>query len=116
MNQSSAVTALHALAQDTRLSVFRMLIQAGSDGLIAGAIAERLGVPASTMSHHLANLEAAGLVTATRDGRLINYVADYAGVRDLLAFLVEDCCGGRPELCGGLGVMTDCNTEHHGAL
>lgn len=97
-----AVDALGALAHETRLGVFRMLVQAGPDGMIAGAIAEAQGVPPSTMSHHLATLERAGLVQSTRESRLIHYRADYAGMRRLLTFLMQDCCQGAPEMCGDL--------------
>ena len=97
-----AVDALGALAHETRLAVFRMLVQAGPDGLIAGAIAERAGVPPSTMSHHLATLERAGLVHSQRESRLIHYRTDYDGMRRLLAFLLQDCCNGAPELCSDL--------------
>lgn len=97
-----AVDALGALAHETRLAVFRMLVVAGPDGMIAGAIAERCGVPPSTMSHHLSTLERAGLVQSTRESRLIRYRADYPGMRRLLTFLMQDCCGGAPEMCSGL--------------
>ncbi len=103
-----AVDALGALAHETRLGVFRMLVQAGPDGMIAGAIAEAQGVPPSTMSHHLATLERAGLVQSTRESRLIHYRADYAGMRKLLAFLMQDCCAGRPEMCGDLMASLVC--------
>lgn len=104
------VDALGALAHETRLSVFRMLVQAGPDGMIAGAIAEGQGVPPSTMSHHLATLERAGLVQSTRESRLIRYRADYAGMRRLLTFLMQDCCAGQPELCGDLMGGLICET------
>jgi DNA-binding transcriptional ArsR family regulator len=97
-----AVDALGALAHETRLSVFRMLVKAGPDGMIAGAIAEHCRVPPSTMSHHLATLERAGLVQSTRESRLIRYRADFAGMRRLLTFLMQDCCQGAPEMCGDL--------------
>lgn len=97
-----AVDALGALAHETRLSVFRALVIAGPDGMIAGAIAEHLGVPPSTMSHHLATLERAGLVQSERESRLIHYRADYAAMRRLLTFLMQDCCRGAPEMCGDL--------------
>jgi DNA-binding transcriptional ArsR family regulator len=104
-----AVDALGALAHETRLAVFRMLVQAGPDGLIAGAIAERAGVPPSTMSHHLATLERAGLVQSARESRLIHYRADFAGMRRLLAFLLQDCCNGAPEMCADVLAGIDCN-------
>jgi len=97
-----AVDALGALAHETRLGVFRALVTAGTGGMIAGAIAEHCGVPPSTMSHHLATLERAGLVRSERESRLIRYRADFAGMRRLLAFLMQDCCGGAPEMCGDL--------------
>jgi ArsR family transcriptional regulator, arsenate/arsenite/antimonite-responsive transcriptional repressor len=107
--QSWAVDALGALAHDTRLSVFRMLVTAGPDGLVAGAIAELAGVPPSTMSHHLATLERAGLVQSTRESRLIRYRTDYAAMRRLLAFLMQDCCQGAPEMCADLLGEITCN-------
>ena len=100
--QPWAVDALGALAHETRLAVFRMLVKAGPDGMIAGAIAEHCSVPPSTMSHHLATLERAGLVQSARESRLIRYRADYPGMRRLLTFLMQDCCGGAPEMCSGL--------------
>jgi len=103
-----AVEALGALAHETRLAVFRMLVKAGPDGLTAGAIAEFANVPPSTMSHHLANLERAGLVRSERQSRLIHYRADYAGMRRLLSFLVQDCCRGAPEMCGDLLGAINC--------
>ncbi len=102
------VDALGALAHETRLSVFRMLVKAGPDGMIAGAIAEQCSVPPSTMSHHLATLERAGLVRSERESRLIHYRADFAGMRRLLTFLMQDCCQGAPEMCGDLMASMTC--------
>lgn len=99
MEPKSAIAALAALAQESRLAVFRLLVRQGPDGLPAGSIAEHLGIPAPTLSFHLRELSAAGLAAARREGRSIIYAANYAGMRDLLGFLVEDCCQGRPELC-----------------
>lgn len=104
-----AVDALGALAHETRLSVFRILVQAGPEGMIAGAIAEHQGVPPSTMSHHLGTLERAGLVQSERESRLIHYRADYAGMRRLLAFLMQDCCQGAPEMCADIIGDLSCN-------
>ena len=104
-----AVDALGALAHETRLSVFRLLVKAGPDGMVAGAIAERQAVPPSTMSHHLATLERAGLVQSERESRLIHYRADYPGMRRLLMFLMQDCCQGAPEMCGDLFADLHCN-------
>lgn len=106
--QAWSVDALGALAHDTRLSVFRMLVQAGPDGMIAGAIAGHCGVPPSTMSHHLATLERAGLVQSERESRLIHYRADFASMRRLLAFLMQDCCKGLPEMCSDLTGSLSC--------
>lgn len=99
MDQAAAVAALSALAQDTRLSVFRLLVQADEQGVPAGEIAERLDVRQNTLSTHLAILVTAGLVVRRREGRIIYYAAAYPGMRALLTYLLEDCCGGRPELC-----------------
>lgn len=104
-----AVDALGALAHETRLSVFRTLVKTGPGGMIAGAIAEHCNVPPSTMSHHLATLERAGLVSSERESRLIHYRADYPGMRRLLLFLMQDCCQGAPEMCGDLMVDLPCN-------
>lgn len=94
-----AVDALSALAQERRLAVFRLLVRAGESGVAAGAIAREVGVVPSTLSAHLAILGHAGLIRSRRHGRSIIYVADYDRMRDLLGFLVEDCCDGRPEIC-----------------
>jgi DNA-binding transcriptional ArsR family regulator len=95
-----AVTALSALGHETRLAVFRLLVKAGPDGLPAGRIAEALAVAPSTLSAHLAQLERAGLLRSARADRRILYAVDFIGTRRLLGFLVDDCCDGRPELCG----------------
>jgi DNA-binding transcriptional ArsR family regulator len=99
MEMRIAIAALAALAQESRLAVFRLLVREGPDGVPAGAIAELLGIPAPTLSFHLNQLSAAGLVISRREGRSIIYAANFPGMRDLLGFLVEDCCQGRPELC-----------------
>lgn len=96
---NAAVRILAALAQDARLAVFRLLVPAGPAGLPAGEIATTLGIPPSTLSFHLGQLEAAGLVSARRSGRSIGYALRAETFRDLLGFLTDDCCGGRPELC-----------------
>lgn len=99
METSRAVEALGALAQATRLEVFRALVRAGPAGLPAGRIARRLELPAPTLSFHLAQLARAGLVTRRREGRRIVYAADFEGMAGLVGFLTEDCCGGAPEVC-----------------
>ena len=99
LEAKDAVVALAALAHDTRLAIFRHLVVVGEDGESAGAIAEELGVPAPTLSFHLKELERAGIVTSRRDGRLIYYAANYAGMRVLVEYLTEDCCRGHPDVC-----------------
>jgi ArsR family transcriptional regulator len=99
MDMNSALDALAALGQKTRLEVFRLLVKAGTDGMHAGEIAEALNVRQNTMSANLAVLLRAGLVRNEREGRTIRYVADMEGIRGLLAFLMEDCCGGNPQMC-----------------
>jgi len=94
--------ALSALAHETRLAVFRLLIREGPGGLPAGEVAARLQVTPATLSFHLAQLERAGLLSSNRRSRQIVYRVDLGGTRQLLAFLSEDCCQGRPELCAGL--------------
>jgi len=94
MDPDEAIRALGALAQEHRLAAFRLLVQAGPEGMPAGAIAERLGVPASSMSFHLAQLANAGLVGQHRESRSIIYAADFAAMNRLMAYLTENCCGG----------------------
>jgi ArsR family transcriptional regulator, arsenate/arsenite/antimonite-responsive transcriptional repressor len=89
-----------ALAHDLRLRVFRLLIGQAPDGMPAGQIALRLDVPASTLSAHLAQLERAGLLRSWREQQRILYAVDTEGTKSLVGFLVNDCCGGQPELCG----------------
>lgn len=96
MEANTAIEALGALAQESRLAVFRLLIQQGPDGMPAGHVAEALGIPPATLSFHLAQLGHAGLVLSRRDGRRIIYSADYGGIRDLIAFLTEKCCQPAP--------------------
>jgi ArsR family transcriptional regulator len=102
MEIKPAVTALAALAHEGRLTVFRMLVQAGSAGIAAGEIARRLGVPANTLSANLSVLSNAGLVAPRRAGRSIIYTAAYENMAGLLAYLVEDCCAGAPMICASL--------------
>jgi DNA-binding transcriptional ArsR family regulator len=100
MEERDAVEAFAALAQEHRLSVFRLLVREGPNGLSAGEIALRVAVPPSTLSHHLAHLERAGLLRSWRVERRIFYAVDIKGTRRLVAFLTEDCCQGHPEICG----------------
>jgi ArsR family transcriptional regulator len=99
MDILDAVGALGALAQKSRLKVFRLLIRAGKDGMAAGDIARALAVPPNTMSAQLAILFRANLVSAKRQGRSVIYAVDLDGTRALLSFLVEDCCQGEPSVC-----------------
>lgn len=99
MELVDAVKALASLAQETRLEVFRLVIRSGDEGLAAGSIAEQLAVPASTLSFHLKELCNAGLLQDRRDGRSIYYSLKSDAMRELISFLVDDCCAGRPELC-----------------
>lgn len=99
MDSNEALDAFSALSQQTRLDVFRLLVKAGGDGLLSGEIGERLGVRQNTMSANLAVLLRAGLIRNERQGRTIRYFANFETMNGLLAFLMEDCCGGRPDLC-----------------
>lgn len=94
MNTNEAVTKLSSLANEARLRVFRLLVQAGQDGLPAGSIGESLTIPASTLSFHLKELSHAGLINAKQESRFIYYSASYENMNDLLDFLTENCCSG----------------------
>ena len=94
MKAESAVAALGALAQEHRLALFRLLVQAGEEGKTAGAIAAALGLPNSSLSFHLAHLNRAGLIRQERQGRSLLYRADYAAMNGLVGYLMENCCGG----------------------
>lgn len=95
----TAVKALSALSQPTRLEAFRLLVSRGREGMPAGEIARALDVPHNTLSSHLTILANAGLVSSRREARSIIYRIEFEGVRELLSFLMEDCCRGRPEVC-----------------
>lgn len=96
MQPASVIRALGALAQEHRLAAFRLLVEAGEEGMAAGAIAESLGVPASSLSFHLAQLTNAGLVTTERRSRSIIYFAAYPLMNELIGYLTDNCCSGRP--------------------
>jgi len=98
METKSAITALAALAQESRLAIFRLLVAVGPEGLAASKIAEQLDVPSSSLSFHLKELSHADLIVARQDGRFIIYSANFAAMNDLIGFLTESCCGGNP--CG----------------
>ena len=108
MEIKTAVDALEALAHETRLSVFRLLVQSGPAGLTAGAIAEQLGARQNTMSSHLAKLHRAGIVTSERNGRNIIYRADFNAVSGLILYLMDDCCGNSAELCAPIAASIRC--------
>jgi ArsR family transcriptional regulator len=111
MEAYAAVDALGALAQDHRLAVFRLLVQAGANGLAAGAIAEALQLPNSSLSFHLAHLTRAGLIQQRRHSRSMIYSADYAAMNGLIGYLMENCCGGAP-----CDADASCTPEQHSAI
>lgn len=116
MDDKTAVQALSALANEHRLRIFRTLVAVGPSGLRAGELGERLGIGATSLSFHLKELDRAGLLVATRQGRNIVYAVRIDGVRALLTFLTEDCCRGRPELCGTVFSPEDiCETPRDSA-
>jgi ArsR family transcriptional regulator len=104
METDIAIKRLSALAQESRLPVFRLLIKAGPEGVAAGDIARALEITPNTLSAQLTILANAGLVTSRRDGRSIIYAADFDGMSQLLVYLMEDCCQGRPEICAPLAL------------
>lgn len=99
MDEHQAVIGFGALAQETRLRILRVLVQAGPNGRAAGALASAVSVSASNLSFHLKELERAGLVTQRREARSIIYAAAYSAIGDLIQFLMQDCCGGHPDVC-----------------
>lgn len=103
MELKTATVSLSALGHEGRLAIFRLLVQAGPPGVAAGEIARRLAMAPSSLSANLNILSHAGLIAARREGRSIIYAADYAAMSGLLGFLMEDCCGGAPEICAPLG-------------
>lgn len=105
METTAAVAALSALAHEGRLEIFRLLVKAGDPGMAAGEIARATGVLPNTLSSNLSILSAAGLVASRREGRSIIYTAAYDRMRDLLAFLMEDCCAGAPAVCAPLAAI-----------
>jgi DNA-binding transcriptional ArsR family regulator len=102
MEMKSAVTALSALAHQGRLEAFRLLVQAGREGIAAGEIARQLDIPPNTLSSSLTILSNAGLIESRREGRSVIYSAQYQTMTGLLEYLMQDCCGGSPEICASL--------------
>lgn len=107
MNTKEAVKRLASIAQEARLEIFRLLVQAGSAGLSAGVIGEKLDIPNSTLSFHLKELSHAGLISARQESRFIYYKADYEAMNALLAYLTENCCAGLEKCCPD----TSCTTS-----
>ncbi len=105
MEMQHAVSALSALAHQGRLTIFRELVQAGPNGLAAGEVSRRVGIAPNTLSASLTILAHAGLVSSRRDGRSVIYTAAYEHMGELLGFLVQDCCQGRPEVCAPLAAV-----------
>src|SRR5262245_12533067 len=99
MEINTAVTALAALAQETRLSIFRLLVEAGPDGVSAGSIGDTLEVPSATLSFHLKELARAGLVSSRHERQFIYYTVDFERMAELMTFLTQNCCQGMPEKC-----------------
>ena len=119
MESSVATKRLSALAQDSRLDVFRLLVRAGDGGLAAGEIARVLGTAPNTLSSQLTILANADLVKSRREGRSIIYAANYDGIGELLLYLTQDCCQGRPEICAPLASVASrvaCCDQPQGAL
>jgi DNA-binding transcriptional ArsR family regulator len=100
VEKSDVLAALGALSQETRLDIYRLLVQAGEDGMAAGKIGEQLGLTSPTLAFHLKELKHAGLATFTREGRSLIYAAVYPTMHGLLAYLTENCCQGNPAACG----------------
>ena len=109
MEKNHSLETLSALAHDTRLEVFRLLVKAGPDGMAAGDIADALGVRSNTLSNNLNILSTARLVRSAREGRSIRYFAEMGTMRDLLGFLMQDCCGGKAEMCQPVLDQISCN-------
>ena len=115
MDLTTTVKALSALAQESRLNAFRLLVRSGPDGLAAGEIARQLAIPHNTLSSHLAILSNAGLITSHRESRSIIYHINFDGTRELLSFLMEDCCRGQPDLCAPVldSLLPGCSANSH---
>jgi ArsR family transcriptional regulator len=116
MDERQALAGFGALSQETRLRIVRLLVQVGPDGVAAGAVGEAVGVSASNVSFHLKDLERAGLINARREARSIVYSADFDALAGLLQFLMQDCCGGRPEICSPALAVSRCTPARKGAV
>lgn len=111
MDEKRALAAFAALSQETRLRILRLLIQAGPEGMAAGAIGEVIGATTSRLSFHLTHLEQAGLIRSRREGRFIIYTALYPSLSGLIEFLMRDCCQGHPEICAPAVAALACDCE-----
>lgn len=100
MKSAQVVKALSALAQPTRLAVYRLLVERGPEGMAAGQVAEKLKVSPATLSFHFRTLSHAGLLESRQDGRFIYYAANFAAMNSMVAYLTENCCAGNPDACG----------------
>lgn len=110
MDERQAINAFAALAQESRLRIVRLLVETGPEGLPAGAVAEHVGATPSNMSFHLKELERAGLIQSRKSARQIIYSATYSSLSGLIEFLMRDCCGGHPEICGAIDALANCCT------
>ncbi|MFZ2156893.1 MAG: metalloregulator ArsR/SmtB family transcription factor [Bradyrhizobium sp.] len=110
MEMTQAVQSLSALAQESRLSIFRLLVQAGPGGMAAGSIGEKLDLPPATLSFHLAGLTRAGIARSRQEGRFVIYSADFESMNKLVGYLTENCCGG--EACAPAPVRIETRTQH----
>lgn len=108
MENSTATTVFESLSSGVRLDVFRLLVKKGVEGMVAGEIATTLGIPPTNLSFHLKALTQAGLLSVTQEGRFQRYRANLALMLDLIAYLTEECCGGKPELCGDFSAQAIC--------
>ena len=108
MEQRTATTVFESLSSGVRLDVFRLLVRMGQEGMVAGDIAAKLGVPPTNLSFHLKAMAHAGLVTATQEGRFQRYRANLTLMSDLIAYLTEECCGGNPQQCAELSAQAIC--------
>lgn len=107
MDNKLAVIQLASIAQEARLDIFRLLVQAGASGLSAGVVSEQLKIPASTLSFHLKELSRAGLLSSRQEGRFVYYVANYDAMNGLLAYLTENCCAGQESCCPAVACNVD---------
>ncbi|MFZ6691785.1 ArsR/SmtB family transcription factor [Undibacterium sp. SXout20W] len=110
METKEAISALSAIAQESRLAIFRLLVQAGPEGLIASKISEQLGIPASSLSFHLKELSYAEMVAVKQDGRFMIYTANFDTMNGLLSFLTDNCCGGNPCLSTSTSTAAVCRS------